>query len=116
MTNLQAIFHIGESEKWLLTLANVNNLLNDIGEDAIRVVVLANSYAVRDYVPYNENNALLEEIKELSEKGVIFKACRNSLKGNNIDEKTLPKYVEIVPSGVSELIKRQAEGFGYIRP
>jgi len=116
MTKLLAIFHIDESSKWSLTLANVNSLLNDLGKNEVSIVVLANSFAVRDYVPLIENNHILEKVKDLAVKGVLFKACRNSLMNNNIDETTLPKHIEIVPSGVSELVKRQAEGYGYIRP
>lgn len=116
MTKLKAIFHIDESEKWILLLANVNNLLNDLGEDEVRVIVLANSVAVKEYVVSKDNEEILNKIDELQERGVAFKACRNALAGNKIDENILPKAVKVVSAGVSELIKRQVEGYAYIKP
>jgi intracellular sulfur oxidation DsrE/DsrF family protein len=52
----------------------------------------------------------------VSQLGVQFVACRNSLVGNKIDEKVLPGFVKVVPAGVTELIKKQSEGYAYIKP
>ncbi len=116
MTKLKAIFHVDEPEKWGLLLANVSNLLGDVGEDNIHIIVLANSVAVKNYVPKEENDKILAQVDELSQKGISFKACRNALAGSQIDEKILPKTIEVVPAGVTELIKKQADGYGYIKP
>ncbi len=58
-------------------------------------------------------------IAGLKNDGVQFLVCNNTLTGRNIDPETdlfdvWPE--DIVPSGVAELGKLQAEGFAYIKP
>lgn len=112
MLEIKAIFHVDEMIKWELALKNVTNLLNAAGKMNYEVEVLANSEAVKFYAE-NENYCRLEKLKN---KGVSFVACNNALKGYNIDTNSLIKFVEIVPSGVLELVTRQAEGYAYIKP
>lgn len=55
-------------------------------------------------------------MKSLHDKGVYFVACNNSLISNNIKRESLIDIVNIVPSGVVELVKKQSEGYSYIKP
>jgi sugar/nucleoside kinase (ribokinase family) len=55
-------------------------------------------------------------VSYLNKKGVKFVACNNALKGFNIKEDTLFDFVDIVPAGVMELVKKQSEGYLYIKP
>lgn len=114
MEKLKVIFHVDEMKKWDLTLGNVNNFIEG-AEGDILVEVLANSEAVKAFDFDNEKNKL-EEIKNLSEKNVVFYACENALKGNNISIEKLPEFIDTVPAGVVKLAERQKEGFSYIKP
>ncbi|BBD73343.1 sulfur reductase DrsE [Sulfodiicoccus acidiphilus] len=42
-------------------------------------------------------------------------ACRNSLRARGIDESTLPRGTVVVDAGVAEIVRRQAEGWIYLR-
>ncbi|NLC90041.1 MAG: hypothetical protein GX681_08290, partial [Clostridiaceae bacterium] len=42
--------------------------------------------------------------------------CGNALNALEVDRSKLPEQVRIVPSGVVEIIRKQAEGYYYIRP
>lgn len=42
-------------------------------------------------------------------------ACKNALLSERIEEKHVLKPVEIIPSGVGRIIRRQAEGCSYIK-
>jgi uncharacterized protein len=61
-------------------------------------------------------------MSDLSKKGVRFRACRNSLnkmktEGRiSITESELPDFIEIVPAGITEVIRRQHEGYAYLKP
>lgn len=113
----RVVFHINEMEKWPVLLGNVTNLLKDMGKE-VEVRVLANGPSVKAYA----DPETIEKMKVLAEQGVRFLACRNSLKafcsGGDlcIDESSLPGFVDVVPAGVSELTRLQAEGFAYIKP
>lgn len=115
MTDYKVIFHIDELAKWNLVLANVANLLEGVlvSNETIDVKVLANSEAV-EY--YRNNKDINLKLVDLNKKGVKFLACNNSLKGYNLKPDNLMDFINIVPVGVLELIKKQREGYAYIKP
>jgi intracellular sulfur oxidation DsrE/DsrF family protein len=47
--------------------------------------------------------------------GVGMVVCNNSMKRLKVDAKELTPEVEIVPSAMVELIKKQAQGWSYIK-
>jgi hypothetical protein len=55
-------------------------------------------------------------IRHLAKQGVKFLVCANLLKHLEIPTDELAPGVEIVPAGVSELVKKQSDGWAYIRP
>lgn len=115
MTDYKVIFHIDELAKWNLVLANITNLLEGVllSNETIDVEVLANSEAV-EY--YRNNKDINLKLVDLNMKGVKFLACNNSLKGNNIKADDLIDIINIVPVGVFELVKKQRDGYAYIKP
>ncbi len=115
---LKVIFHINEPDRWDVALGNITNLLRDVGQENVEVRVLANGPAVLAF----SDDEKMDRIRELSVMGVRFLACRNSLKNICstsevcITEEALPDFIGVVPAGITELIKRQAEGYAYIKP
>lgn len=116
MEELRVVFHINDTNRWPILLSNIKNLMSDLGEDNITIKVIANGMAVLAYMPEPDNQRILRNVKELSEKGLVFMACKNSLDGNKIEEETLSKDIKVVPAGVTELVKKQVEGYAYIKP
>ena len=118
MERLKVLFHINKLERWDTTLGNIINLLKDMGEDAVDAVVLANGPSVNAY----GNDNKLSVMKGLSERGVRFLACRNSLRkmcssGDScIKEDNLPSFIEVVPAGITAIIKIQSDGYAYVKP
>lgn len=122
---LKCLIHVNEPERWPVALSNIINLLNDVGDSSINVIVVSNGAGVKGYMTCPEDSTgacipgamdVLKKMEELYRRGVRFLACRNALRANNIDEKSLPSFVEVVPAGMTELIKRQTEGYAYIKP
>jgi uncharacterized protein len=118
MEKYKVVFHINESNKWSTLLANVNNLIKDLGKDNVIVEVVANGTAVSDYVSDSnkDDNNLINKVSEAINFGVKFLACKNSLASNKIDERLIPEFITVIPAGVTELVKKQAAGYGYIKP
>ena len=59
------------------------------------------------------------KITGLKNQGVGFEVCANTLKGKKIsyeDDLFDVDESDIVPSGVAEVAKLQAEGYSYIKP
>jgi intracellular sulfur oxidation DsrE/DsrF family protein len=118
MNRLKVLFHVNENDRWNVALGNITNLIKDVGESNVDIVVLANGPSVTAYADAEK----IEIMKGLSEKGAKFLACRNSLKkmcADNvicINEENLPSFVGVVSAGITEIIKRQNEGYAYVKP
>lgn len=118
MDPLKVLFHINELDRWDTALGNIINLLKDAGDDAVDAIVLANGPSVNAY----GNETKLSVMKDLSERGVRFLACKNSLRkmcssGDAcIKEDNLSSFIEVVPAGITAIIKIQSDGYAYVKP
>ena len=54
-----------------------------------------------------------QRVKSLSDYGVRFQACGNTMKGLNWTEKDLLELAEVVPIGVDSIMQLQEQGFSY---
>lgn len=93
---------------------NIENLLADLGENNVEIELVANGEGVNALVKGPDSH--VEQIEPLAAKGVRFVACAHSLSQLEIARDALLESVEVVSSGIGELVKKQAEGWAYIRP
>ncbi len=112
MSKYRVIFHLHEEEKGNIAFSNIINLINDLGEDELEIELLMNGTGVRVML---EDGGYIHKVDYLSNKGVKFSVCSNSLKGLKIDEDELIDEYEKVSSGVGELVKKQEDGWSYIK-
>jgi len=116
MSEYKVIFHIDEINKWKLLLANVSNLLNGIDNETLYIEVLANSEAVKYYDTTQDFDADINTMDSLNKKGIKFVACNNALVAYDIKKNNTIHFVDIVPAGIVELVRKQKEGYIYIKP
>ncbi|ABW19436.1 DsrE family protein [Alkaliphilus oremlandii] len=116
MLEYKVIFHIDEINKWKLLLGNVSNLLNGIDNEKLYIEVLANSEAVKYYDTNQDLDVDINTMESLNKKGVKFVACNNALKAYDIKQENIIHFIDIVPAGVVELVKKQSEGYFYLKP
>jgi intracellular sulfur oxidation DsrE/DsrF family protein len=92
----------------------IDKVLNDLGPDKVRFVVVAYEEGIQALLAENkETNQLLTK---LSNAGVVFKACRISMNAWDLKETEFPLEVEFVPAGAPEVINLQIQGYKYWRP
>lgn len=75
------------------------------------VTLLPHRRGVRSVAP---NSPLGEDIADLIELGVSIKAGATCFDANDLPREALPD-VEIVPSGVSEVVRLQSRGYNYVK-
>jgi intracellular sulfur oxidation DsrE/DsrF family protein len=63
----------------------------------------------------NDSLQFASRVKLAKEKGVTLAVCNNSLKRLKIDPSRLMPETTVVPSAVVELIKKQADGWSYLK-
>ena len=115
MSKYQVIFHLDEDDPFRvnLVLNNIRNLLEDLGEDHLELELVAYASGLKLFL---KNSGYDKIMKNLTNKGVIFAACSNTVNAMNLSPDKMIDNVKIVSSGVGELVKKQAEGWIYIRP
>jgi intracellular sulfur oxidation DsrE/DsrF family protein len=112
----RVVFHIDESSKGRAdqVFRNIENLLDDLGENNVEVELVANGGGVKALI--NDPDSDAEQANHLAARGVLLAACANSLIYLEIARETLLASVVVVSSGVGELVKKQMDGWAYIRP
>lgn len=112
----RVVFHLDEANRprVKMALANMENLIADLGQDKVDVALVANGEGVMALLKIP--GLYKEEVERLAAKGVRFFACAHSLSLLRLSTDALLGLVKVVPAGVSELTRRQAEGWAYIRP
>ena len=112
-------------------LRNIQNHINAVGAEnlELKVVLHGNGLAlllepdalenVPKFKHANATEEMTAKITGLKDQGVNFNVCANTVKGRKVDYLNDLYDVEesdIVPSGVAEVAKLQAEGYSYIKP
>ncbi|MCK8600247.1 DsrE family protein [Desulfoferrobacter suflitae] len=113
MANTRIVIHISDRDKWVSLLNELSSLkVLDQGE-CFEVIVVADIFAGAVCVACNKS--LREQMAEFVNSGHSIVVCEESLRCLNIRVDSLPEFVQPVPNGLAELIKRQKEGFLYMK-
>ena len=111
----RVLIHFDEADekKQASVLRNVRNVLEDLGVDQTQVELVAHGPGLDIFL---DQSTVADGVAELQARGVIMAACRNTLRERNIAQERLLPGVQIVSSGIGELVRRQQEGWIYVRP
>ncbi len=115
MDKYRVVFHLDERSqvRSKMVLKNIANVIADLGQGNVEIELVVNGDGV---TALTQSSPYQEQIKELATQGVRFVACANSLRQAGIPKEVLLERVAVVPAGVGELVRKQAEGWAYIRP
>ncbi|PXX37849.1 DsrE family protein [Undibacterium pigrum] len=103
----------GDSKKWDLALNNVRNVIKDMGKDNIEVEIVAYGPGIDMFKFESPAASRIDEVIKLGAHVVI---CENTMRAQKITKADMLDNLEYVEAGVSQLIKRQQQGYAYIRP
>jgi hypothetical protein len=98
---------------WRQALGTVRNLVTEVGADNVRIEIVVNGPGVQ---MLRFDSVVGPQLSELARDGVQLRACGNTLAAHKLRPGDLHASVEVVPSGVVEILKRQQEGWVYIKP
>ncbi len=99
--------------KWNLALNNARNVQADLGMDNVDVEVVAYGPGL---AMLRTESAVAQRIQSASSQGVGVIACENTMKNTKVDRAQILGGVKFVDAGVVHIMKRQREGWGYVRP
>ena len=99
--------------KWNLALNNAKNLQDDVGAANVEIEIVA----------YGPGIAMLKlesptgsRIADAAKAGVKVTACENTMRGQKLTKDDMLTGISYVPAGVTEIMKKQQQGWAYIRP
>lgn len=113
----KVVYHVNDASVARMAMNNVNNHLN--ASPNAKIVVVTHGKGI-DFLlndAKDDKGAFAPTVAGLKEKGVDFRVCRNTLKSRNLTDDAVIMEARVVPSGVAEIGKLQAqEGYVYLKP
>lgn len=95
-------------------LLQIDRVLDDVGEHRVHFEVIAYEEGILALL--NDNQQTVHLLTKLAQRGVVFKACRISMRGWQLTEDDFPLEVEYVEAGTPEMIRRRLQGYQYWLP
>ena len=111
----KVVFQISDSDpvKWNLLLNNVRNLQNDLPDDPPEIEVVAYGPGIG---MLKGDSAVATRVADSLKTGVKIIACENTMRGMKLGYGDMLPNIGYVPAGVVELMRKQQQGYAYIRP
>ena len=111
----KVIFQVSDADpgKWNLALNNARNVLTDLGADKVAIEIVAYGPGIG---MLKMDSTVGPRVADAMSKGVSIVACENTMKNTKLTREDMLPKIGYVDAGVVELMRRQKEGFAYIRP
>lgn len=114
----KVVYHVNDTANARAAMNNVNNHLN--AAPNAKIVVVTHGKGIDFLLKGAEDsngNPYEIGVQTLKGKGVDFRVCANTLKSRQLDASAVVEEATVVPSGVAEIGKLQAqEGYVYLKP
>lgn len=113
-TAWRVVFQVSDADpmKWNLTLNNTRNAQAELGAEHVTIEVVAFGPGIAMLLA---DSAAAERVADAVKAGIAVYACENTMRGQKLTRPQMLATVGYVPSGVAHLIRRQADGYAYLR-
>ena len=111
----RVIFQVSDNDpgKWNLALNNAKNVQTDLGKDNVQIEIVA----------YGPGLGMLKADSKVGDRlagalddSVGLIACENTMLNTKVTRDQMYDGIAYVMAGVTHIMKRQQEGWAYIRP
>ena len=99
--------------KWNLALNNAKNLQEDVGAANVDIEIVAYGPGIGMLKLESPTAARVADAMKANVKVV---ACENTMRGQKLAPADMQPAIGYVPAGVTEIMKKQSEGWAYLRP
>lgn len=110
------VVHLDEPgpDKHASVLQNISNLVKELG-DRTTVELVVHGPGL-DAVLRTASTAEDDKLTTVMDLGIGIVACANTMRARDLHESDLHDGVGVVPSGIAHLVRRQRQGWSYLRP
>lgn len=99
--------------KWNLALNNARNAQDDLGKDNIDIEIVVYGPGIH---MLRMEATTATRVTQAIKSGISVVACENTMTAQKINKADMHDAISYVPAGVIQLMKRQQQGWAYIRP
>jgi uncharacterized protein len=103
----------GDPKKWNLALNNAKNVQDALGKDKVDIELVVYGPGI-DMLKLE--STVGNRVNDAVASGVKVVACENTMDAQKLTKADMLKSISYVPAGVIELMKKQQQGYAYIRP
>ena len=105
-------FSSSDEVDWKITLNNLRNLISGMAPETVDIEVVAFGPEISFL---KKDTAEAPEIRDLESRHVHFVACGNAMQKQHLELSDLVGGTEVVPAGIVEVVRRQEQGWIYIK-
>ena len=99
--------------RWNLALNNAKNTQDELGAGNIEIEIVAYGPGIG---MLKLDSVVNSRLADAAKAGVKIVACENTMRNQKLSRDDMHPSAAFVPSGVVELVRKQSEGWAYIRP
>lgn len=110
-----AVLQVSDNDpaKWNLALNNAENMQEALGKDKVTIEIVAYGPGLN---MLKADSKVAARLNAALDSSVELAACGTTMKKMKLTKADLLGGATVVPGGVIEIMKRQSEGWSYIRP
>ncbi len=102
-----------DSGKWNLALNNAKNIQKDLGKANVELEIVVFGPGIGMLKAESEVG---NRVGEAVEAGIKVVACENTMRNQKLTKDDMLGSIGYVPAGVVEIMRKQQQGFAYLRP
>jgi len=102
-----------DPKKWHLALNNARNIQADLGADKTEIEIVAYGPGIG---MLKADAEVANRVEDAVAAGVKVVACENTMRAQKIVRDDMNGKIQYVGAGVVEIMRRQQQGWAYLRP
>jgi intracellular sulfur oxidation DsrE/DsrF family protein len=112
---LRVVIQVSDNDpaKWTLALNNARNIQADLGRENVVIEIVAFGPGL---AMMQAESKVADRLAAAMDANVGLIACENTMQNTKVNKDDIYGGVKFVPAGVTHIIKRQKEGWAYLRP
>ena len=110
----RALFQVTDNDpaRWNMILNNMQNLRDGVGGEPVEIELVAYGPGIN---MLKADSSVKQRIAEALKNGVTVNACQNTMSNAKLVPADMLPDITYVPAGVVEVMRKQQQGWAYIR-
>jgi hypothetical protein len=110
----RALFQVTDNDpaRWNMILNNMTNLKDGVGNEGAEIELVAYGPGI---AMLKADSPVKQRIADALKNGVKVNACQHTMNGMKLTPADMLPEIGYVPSGVVEVMRKQQQGWAYIR-